>query len=46
MCLWVWKDVILMDLEMGVEVELSEETSEAVLAGEPLLSLMDLKVLV
>jgi hypothetical protein len=35
-----------MDLHMGVEVKLSEETSMAVMAGEPLLSLMDLKVLV
>ena len=46
MCLWFRKDVILMDLQMGVEIELSEETSVAVMAGEPLRSLMDLKVLV
>lgn len=44
--LFLLKDLLLVGLEMGRKIELGEEPAVAVLAGEPLLALVDLHVLV
>ena len=44
--LFLFEDLLLVGLEMGRKVELGEEPAVAVLTSEPLLSLMDLHMLV